>query len=744
MRKLMWFTIGFAVSCALCAYVLVDAWIVPAAYAAVAVTALVTMLMLKWKSFRFAAMTCFGCALGMGWFLLFHSHYLAVPIRMDGAEQFLTVTATDYSYETDYGLGVDGAVVLNGKTYQVRTYLDEMDPLNPGDRVEGMFRMRVTTPDGEKGATYHQGKGIFLIAYQRGDVSVSRTGDAPRWAFAAQLRQKIKAALENCFSADTAAFAKGLLLGDTTDFSYEIDTDFKISGIRHVVAVSGLHISILFALISMVTFRKRYLTALLGFPMLVLFAAVAGFTPSVCRACLMSSVMLLSGLLEKEYDGPTALSFAALVILLVNPLTITSVSFQLSVASVAGIFLFREGIQNWMLSRFGKLEKDSWKARLVRWFSSSVAITLSAMSLTTPLCAYYFGTVSLVGVLTNLLTLWIISFVFYGLMAVCAVYFLWQGGAVLLAQIVSIPIRYVLAVSAILADFPFAAVYTHSAYIIAWLAFAYLLLLVFLFQKNRKPGLLGCCAVIGLCLALMASWLEPLMDDARVTVLDVGQGQAILLQSEGRTILVDCGGDSDEEAADIVAGKLLSQGITRLDGIILTHYDADHAGGLENLLTRIQTDLLLVPDTMGAKPYPQVESTVCYVDEDMKLSFGGAEITVFGPIYSGDDNENSLCILFETENCAILVTGDRTDFGERMLLRHAELPNVDLLIAGHHGAKTSTSLELLEAVKPETVIISVGEGNYYGHPHEELLLRLAEFGCSVYRTDIYGTIVYRR
>ena len=242
----------------------------------------------------------------------------------------------------------------------------------------------------------------------------------------------------------------------------------------------------------------------------------------------------------------------------------------------------------------------------------------------------------------------------------------------------------------------------------------------------------------------MASWLEPLMDDARVTVLDVGQGQAILLQSEGRTFLVDCGGDSEEGTADIVAGKLLSQGITRLDGVILTHYDADHAGGLEYLLTRIQTDLLIVPDTMGAKPYPQVDGTVCYVDEDLQFSFGDAEITVFGPIYDGDDNENSLCILFERENCAILITGDRTDFGERMLLRHTDLPDVDLLIAGHHGAKTSTSAELLEAVTPETVIISVGEGNYYGHPHEELLYRLEKFGCAVYRTDLHGTIVYRR
>ena len=95
-------------------------------------------------------------------------------------------------------------------------------------------------------------------------------------------------------------------------------------------------------------------------------------------------------------------------------------------------------------------------------------------------------------------------------------------------------------------------------------------------------------------------------------------------------------------------------------------------------------------------------------------------------------------------DCDILITGDRSDFGERMLMRNAQLPDVDLLIAGHHGSKHSTSEELLRTVRPETVIISAGDGNRYGHPHEELLQRLTQFGCTVYRTDLHGTIIYRR
>lgn len=744
MRKLMWFTIGFALSCGLCAYGLPDSWIVPSAFLGLAFMAIARVLNRKWKTARIFAMACLGCTLGLGWFALFHNGYLSAAVTLDGTETNGSITATDYSYETDYGIGVDGLVEIGSKQYQTRVYVNEKRSIAPGDVISGTFRFRVTTPDGQKEPTYHQGKGIFLLGYQRGEVEITEAAEAPWWCFPAALRVQIKSALQACFPEDTFAFAKALLLGDTSDLSYETDTDFKLSGIRHVVAVSGLHISILFALISTLTFRKRYLTALFGIPTLLLFAAVAGFTPSVTRACIMSGLMLLAMLFNKEYDGATALSFASLVMLAVNPLVITSVSFQLSVGSVAGIYLFRERIQQWMLERFGEIKKRTLKKKLVQWFTTSVSITLSAMTVTTPLCAYYFGAVSLVGVVTNLLALWVISFIFYGLMAVCLFHTFWQTGAMLLAKIISVPIRYVLWIAKAMADLPLAAVYTRSVYVVAWLVFCYVLLLVFLIQKKRRPLILGCCACLGLCLALLAGWVEPLLDDSRVTVLDVGQGQAILLQSGGRIYLVDCGGDSEETTADIVAETLLSQGVDRLDGIILTHYDADHTGGLEYLLTRIQTDLLLVPDIVDARSYQQAEGTVCYLDEDASISLGDAEITVFGPIYDGSSNENSLCVLFETEKCVILVTGDRSDFGERMLIRHAVLPDVDLLIAGHHGAADSTSTELLQAVTPETVIISVGANNIYGHPADTLLERLAEFGCAVYRTDQNGTIIFRR
>lgn len=742
MRKLMWFTLGFGGACALCAYVLPGELLLKFVLWGAVLTVLAAVLSKTTTPFRRIALTLFGCTMGLLWYSQYYGFYLDTAVSMDGVTQDVTIRVTDYSYDTAYGTGADGIMTLDGKAYQVRAYLDGRQMLEPGNLLQGRFRFRATTPNGTGEATYHQGKGIFLLAYQTDAAAVSESSTTWR-DVPAKLREQVKRILRDCFPADTFPFAKALLLGDTTDLGYETDTDFKISGIRHVVAVSGLHVSVLFALLSAVTFRKRGFTALVGFPALVLFAAVAGFTPSVTRACIMSGLMLLAALLDKEYDVGTALAFAALVMLVANPLTVTSVSFQLSVCSVAGICLFGPGIRKWLLSLFGESRGKKGRALLANWFAGSVSVTLSAMTVTTPLCAWYFGAVSLVGVVTNLLTLWVIGFVFYGIMAVCLLHSVWAAGAVLLAGVVSVPIRYVLLVAKTLADIPLAAVYTRSPYITTWLVFVYILLLIFLVGRNRKPAVLSCCAVLGLCAALLASWTEPMLASTRLTVLDVGQGQCLLLQSGDRTYMVDCGGDSDTGTADLAAETLLSQGITKLDGLILTHCDRDHAGAVENLLTRVDTDLLILP-LVATELAESTGGEVVYADRDLCLTYGDTALRIFAPTFPGNSNENSLCILFDTEKCDILITGDRNGFGERMLLRNADIPKVDVLIAGHHGSKNSTCEELLQAVRPEIVCISVGADNSYGHPAPELMQRLQDFGCAVYRTDENGHITIRR
>ena len=740
MRILMWLAIGFGAACALCSYLLPMAWILPLALAIL----LSAGLGFCWKPFRRPATAMLGCVLGLLWFCGFYAIRLKPAEQADGQTWQIYARASDYSYETKYGSAVDASIHIKDQDYRIRLYLDEKATISPGDAIEGSFLMAFTDPDQGKFSRYHQGKGIFLLGYQREKVTI-RDGDAAGLTEKASvLRSSIQILLRECFPDDAFPFAQALLLGDDSELDYETDTAFRISGIRHIIAVSGLHVSILFGLLSTLTFRKRYLTALIGLPCLILFAAVAGFSPSVTRACIMVGLTMLAQLFQREYDSPTALSFAGLVMLICNPLVITSVSFQLSMSSVAGILAFAEPIRNWLRNPFGKIKGKGVKVRLIRWYTTSISITLSAAIFTTPLCAIYFGTVSLIGVVTNLATLWVVTFIFGGIILTCLVGSVLPGFAAVLGKILAWPIRYVLLAAKLLSKVPLAAVYSTSAYIVIWLVYVYVLLLILLIQRKKEPGNMLAAGVIGLCIALTLSWWEPKLYDTRVTVLDVGQGQSIILQSGDRTYLVDCGGDRDEDTADIVAETLFSQGIYHLDGIILTHMDADHAGALAYLLTRMETDLILLPAYGADGLQIQTDGLVQTVEQDMVLRLENGEIRIFAPHGGDNSNENSLCILFDTENCDILVTGDRSEYGEWLLMTEHTLPKVDILIAGHHGSKYSTSQALLDAVQPEIVIISAGKDNRYGHPAPELLQRLEDFGCVIYRTDENGTISYRR
>ena len=746
MRKLMWFTIGGVAACFLSVYLLpMDMLGTCTAVCSVGFTAIL-ILSFFYEPVKPLVAALLGATVLFGWNYGFDAYYLQNVRALDGETVELAVTLTDYSKPTQYGIVVEGMTQIDGKTYRIWAY--DNDPglsLKPGDSLIGTFQIKDTT--GKEGVSpQHKGNGIFLIGYPRGELYHRIAPEIPWYGYPAYLSASIQGLLHSTFPADTVGFAQALLLGDTSLIDYETDTAFKLSGIRHIIAVSGLHVSILFALISQLTGRKRWLSVLLGLPVLLLFAAVAGFTPSITRACIMHSLMILATLLEKEYDPPTALSFAVLLMLFANPYCVSSVGLQLSAGCMCGIFLFSGKIQEWFLDsrRLGRFRGKAKK--FAAWFASCVAVTLSATLVTTPLCAFYFGTVSLISPVTNLLTLWVITFIFYGIVLGCILALIWLPLGRVLGWVVSWPIRYVLQVAKLAAAFPLAAVYTASIYIVIFLFFAYVLLAVFLAIKRKHPAMLVCCLILCLCICLGASWVEPLCDDVRMTVLDVGQGQAIVLQSEGKTFLVDCGGDSDTAAADAAAEKLLSMGISRLDGLILTHYDRDHAGGAIYLLSRIRADALYLPDCIDtdgySEPLKQMPQAVM-VDDHMQISFGAVTIKLITTDYGISNNESGLCVLFQRENCDILITGDRNSYGEKDLLRQIDLPDLEVLIVGHHGSKYSTSVELLQAGRPDIAIISVGE-NSYGHPTKEVLDRLTEFGCTVYRTDQQGTITFRR
>ena len=743
LRKLLWFTVGFAVACALGVYLYAGWW---TALIYIAVAAIVWLL--RKPQFKFILVIILGLIVGTLWQSGYRSLYVSPLDPLDGQKLTTTVTVSDFGFQTDYGTAADGYVKYNKLPYKIRVYLSEERELKPGDSISGVFRMRLTTADSLQGSTHHSGDGIFLLAYAEEDATVQTAGKTPVLFMPAVLREEITQILNNVFSGEILAFSRALLLGDDSLLTYETDTAFKLSGIRHMIAVSGLHVSILFACICMFSGKHRVLTAILGLPALFLFAAVAGFTPSVVRACVMQGVMILGLLFKQEYDPPTSLSFAVAGMLIVNPLTITSVSFQLSVVCVSGILLFYDPLNSYLLRKVGQPKGYTRKTRFLRWLCASIAVSISAAVAATPLSAVYFGTVSLVGVLTNLLTMWVVSFLFYGIMVCCILGAIWLPGAVILGKVIAIPIQYVLFVAKLMSKPYYACLYTSSVFAVLFLLFAYVLFFLFLLGKPKRPGIFVACLSISLCFTLLFSYWLPRLDQYRVSVLDVGQGQSILFQSKGKNYLVDCGGDSDKVTADKVAATLLSQGITSLDGIILTHYDDDHAGGVLPLMSRISTKQLYLPEVDDSGSIRETltkhhADLITWVTEETKIQEEMMSFTLFPGKNNTLDTESGLCILFQRENCAILITGDRNIKGEKYLLEDTELPKLDALIIGHHGSNTSTDLSLLYQTKPDIAVISVGKNNYYGHPSDAVLERLKIFGCHIYRTDIHGTILFR-
>lgn len=749
MRKLMWFTLGFGAACALGTYVRIGIWAFWLA-AALCAGAVIPAMVLKNKNGRRAAAWLLGVGIGIAWFLAYDLRYTA-PIRaLDGETVHVKLTTYTAGWETDYGSAADCYLDLEGNRYQVRLYLDEVQEIEPWTAIECPVTLRLTTDGGAEEPTFHRSQGILALCYQQDSAVFSAEESSPTGivtVFVANLRRRLLSVIDTAFPADTRGIAKALFLGDRTGLSYETGTDFKISGISHIVAVSGLHVSIVFALVYTLTFRRRWLLALFGIPVTVLFMALTAFTPSVTRAGIMQIMTILALCADREYDPPSALSFAALVMLIANPLVISSVGFQLSVGSVAGIFLFYGPVSQWLSLRIPDGKGKITKA-LRGWFLSGISVTLSAQVITTPLVAVSYGTVSLIGVAANLAVLWVVTFIFYGVMLVCLLGLLSVRLAAGVGLLVSWPIRYVLWTARVLSRMPMAAVYTESVYIVIWLILCYCLLGLLIFGKGKRPLFSAAMAVLCLIAALALSWIEPLLFDQCVTALDVGQGQCVILQHRGKTFVVDCGGDRAEDAADRCAEKLLSMGISRIDGLILTHCDHDHAGGAAFVLHRIDADAVYLPAAgkeWGEQAVPAAwDGEMIRVTQDLRLSSEGLNITLFAQENSASANESGIAVLFQTEKCDTLIIGDMNAAQERKLIRRTRLPRLEVLIVGHHGSKNSTSLELLAATTPETAIICVGEDNAYGHPAQQTLDRLSKAGCAVYRTDQSGDITYRR
>lgn len=689
------------------------------------------------------------CAMGLSCALFYnaaYAHFVKAPNdALLGAQETVTVELCSYPEATAWGAKATARIVDRSLPGRVVYYGDTaLLDLAPGARVTCEARFNSATDPAGKGLHLRNftAKGVYLLLYQRGEPEYDTSHEGAARYLPQCIAHLLGETVTRHYGAREGSFLRALLLGDKSDLDEEDASNLSEVGLSHIMAVSGLHCCFLASIIgTLLGQNRRRLRCAVTVPLLFLYAFVTGMTPSILRACIMLSLGMLAPLLGRENDPPTSISFALMLILLKNPFSVASISLQLSFSAVAGIV--------WLTPRL--VRKWRPEHRLPRTMLLSFATTLGAMVFSTPLACWYFGTLSIVSLLSNLLCLWLVSIVFaLGLASVLLSAVVPQLGA-LLAFVPSLGIDGILWLADTLQRLPYHAVYFNTAFSFVWLGYAYALFAACALcrrGKYRYWAALG-LACVGLFAAARVNALYYERSALSVVVLDVGQGESVLLISEGHAVLVDCGSSNSYiDAGDIAADYLHSAGCRGLDAVVLTHYHADHANGLAALLARTEVDSLYIPDIdAGEGERDTVEQLsaryaldVHYVTARTELSSGASTLTLYPPVGESGANELGLSILCTFDEFDVLITGDMDKKTEERLIEAYELPDIEVLVVGHHGSKNSSGAAFLQAVTPEIGIISVGD-NSYGHPTEEALLRLTDEDITVYRTDMQGDIL---
>ena len=748
MRRLCLFSGGFAIAAALYLFLLHDA---PGVLLAALAAVCALLFLLRRPLARRAAVCVLGLLAGLAWCRGYEALFLRPFEALSGKTAVFSAQALAAPQETSYGRSVSARLALDGKSCTAVLYFDEADgEILPGSRLSGTAKLTTAQEKHARGNDYDLSRGVFLTASCRGPLH-TEPGQASVWLAPAMLAERLRAAIRAAFPSDTAGFIQALLLGDKTGLSYEDKNDLAIAGIYHAVAVSGMHISILLGMILLLCGGNHRLAAALGLPAAAFFIVMTGAPASAVRAGVMQALVLCAPLVRRENDPPTTICAALLVLLAQNPLALLNVGLQLSFASTAGIVFFAGGLyrslsENRLLSRL--LRPKNVLSSLLRAMLTALCCTISSMVFALPITALQFGTVSLAAPVVNVLALWMLSLVFCGGLLTALLALALPAAAGVCAWALSWPVRLVLLIVRGAAKLPFAALYLENGYLIAAAVFLYGLALLLalrprpvrFWQAAAAASLVPACCM-GLSCAAYA------LPDASFSMLDVGQGQCLVSRSGKSVSVIDCGGQEDA-SGETAARFLLARGVTQVDRLILTHFDADHCNGVRQLLRRVRVKTLYVPElspenglrTKLLFAAAQAGTEIRFVTDDLTLPDG---IRIFAPTGSAEEPNAGLCVLAACEKYDILMTGDLSEQAEYRLLSTHDLPHAAVLVAGHHGAAASTSEALLRAVKPKAVLISVGADNRFGHPADETLRRIAKAGAAVYRTDLSGTITIR-
>lgn len=582
------------------------------------------------------------------------------------------------------------------------------------------------------------------------DSLVPVTGREDRFAqVVSRIRGGFEEKLERCADHETRGMILAMLFGDKSALSQEIYENFQKNGIAHILAVSGLHIGILYGFLAFLWRGKKGLVFHVTVSGALLFyAALAEFSPSVVRAAVMIAIHLAANVLHRRYDLLSAAAFTFLLMLCVNPMQLFHTGFQLSFLAIAslgvvlpfiqqiyqGIFLSSMGIQMGMLPYTAYVFNH---------------ISLGAFFINVPV-VFLAGLLLPVGI-----SAMVVSCVSESLFRLC-VLFLQQG-----CQILTMLNDLVYADGRTSFDVVSPPLFFLAAYYgILFLGVSEKGRILFLRREWKK---LAACGALAMSLA---AWTAAAGEDgfskAQVVFVDVGQGDCVHVKTpEGKHYLLDGGGSLRYDVGKkVLKPYLLKNGVRRLDGAFVTHLHEDHYGGIRSLAKQGMVDSIGVYQgcqVMEGQLEQETGARFFYLHKGQRVTLGkGVYLDILAPEKKTkqeylemardkeDENQSSLVMKLTYGKFSMLMTGDIDQEGEKDLTdryRSGQL-RCDILKVAHHGSKYSSSEEFIRAVSPSVAVFQVGKNNF-GHPAQTVIEKYRQIGIMIYRNDTSGAIGIR-
>ncbi|HJM89998.1 MAG TPA: DNA internalization-related competence protein ComEC/Rec2 [Dehalococcoidia bacterium] len=630
---------------------------------------------------------------------------------------------------------VDGEATDGGLRLTVRA---PQQPLRAGDRLSATVDVErpPELPQFDY-AAYLSGRGIHAVAAfpERWSVIERDTGSVPVRALR-DLREWLVGNLERALPEPEASLAAGMLLGERRTIPSGLNEDLRRTGTTHLVVVSGQNVALLLgtaiALLTAVISRRR--ASLLTLALLPGYLVLVGFDPPVVRAAIMAVGLSIAGVAGRRTPAWIYLLYAAAIMLAIDPLLARDVAFQLSMSATAGVMVLAPAIRDRLLTVAG-WSADGMRSTLVEALSLATGAALAVL----PVQVATFDTFSLLTVPANVIA----APIYEGtiVVALLAALFGWfdpvadvvrSGGSF-------VPAMFVETVD-LLARLPGTEIPARAPLAVGAGWYALLAAAVWALRRGETPVLSprarsGYATTVALAAVAGGLWiavLTPAATDARVTILDVGQGLAVLVRDGNTTVLIDSGPPD----GNVVQALSRAGVVNAIDAVVITHSDADHRGGLPAIERRYDVGRAVGDTTVVAERLD--------IGDSIRLS-ARTSIEVLSPpvVTAGrahvSDNNGSLVLLITIGERRLLLPADIEKPAERWLITSGLDIRADALVVPHHGSASSSTRDFIDAVQPIVAVVSAGT-NPYGHPHEDVLRRYTASGITLRRTDIDGDV----